>query len=95
MEGFLLFYGVLMINKLKQLSIAKKKNNKIVLFMDGKPPVIKNYTKTKRDNARKNRLKNKIMTGEEEDGQEGMTSQMSVSSCLSPPACLSVFSLTC
>nr|BDT63250.1 MAG: wsv139-like protein [Hemigrapsus takanoi nimavirus]GBG35386.1 wsv139-like protein [Hemigrapsus takanoi nimavirus] len=81
-EGFLLLYGVAMINKLKQLSIDKRKNNKFVLFTDGKPPVIKNYTKTKRNDARKNRLKNKIgssgdfmMTGGEEDG-EGITPEM-------------------
>lgn len=83
MEGFLLLYGVSVINKLKQLSIDKRKNNKFVLFTDGKPPVIKNYTKTKRDEARKNRLKNKIgssgdflMTGEQEDREEGMTPEM-------------------
>lgn len=74
MEGFLLLYGVSLINKLKQLSIDKRKNNKFVLFADCKPPVIKNYTKTKRDEAKKNLMKNKIgssgdltkMTGEEE-----------------------------
>ena len=57
MEGFLLLYGMSVINKLKQLSIDKSNHNKIVLFTDGKPPVIKNYTKTKRDDAKKNRLK--------------------------------------
>ena len=81
MEGFLLLYGVSMINKLKQLSIDKRKNNKFVLFTDGKPPVIKNYTKAKRNDARKNRLKNKIgssgdfiITGGEEE--EGVTPEM-------------------
>ena len=75
MEGFLLLYGMTVINKLKQLSIDKRKNNKFVLFTDGKPPVIKNYTKTKREDARKKRLKSKI--GSSEDfKEEGTTSEM-------------------
>ena len=80
-EGLLLLYGVLVINKLKQLLIDKKKNNKFVLFTDGKPPEIKKYTKTKRDDARKNHLKNKFGSSgnfimKEENGEEGITPEM-------------------
>ena len=64
MEGFLLLYGMTVINKLKQLPIDKRKNNKFVLFTDGKPPEIKKYTNTKKDDARKHRLKNKIGSSE-------------------------------
>lgn len=85
MEGFLLLYGVSVINKLKQLSIDKRKNNKFVLFTDGKPPEIKNYAKTRRNDARKNRLKNKIgsstnyiMPGEEDGGEEMLYREMTV-----------------
>ena len=85
MEGFLLLYGVSVIKKLKQLSIDKRKNNKLVLFTDGKPPEIKNYVRTRRNDARKNRLKNRIgsstdllMTGEEEGGEEMLYREMTV-----------------
>lgn len=70
MEGFLLLYAVSLINKLKQLSIDKRKNNKLVLFTDGKPPMIKQFTKMKRDEARRNRSLNKRTEGENETDSE-------------------------
>ena len=91
MEGFLLLYGLSVINKLKQLPIDKRKNNKFVLFTDGKPPVIKKYSKTKRDYARKNRLKNKMPEEEEPSSPEMLYKEMIVlfeRVSMSIPTCL-------
>ena len=67
MEGILLTYGHFMVNKIKKLisdRFAKRKQttataNSAVLFYDGKIPVIKNYRRFKREEAKRQRFKNK------------------------------------
>lgn len=72
MEGLLLLYGHYLIGKLKNVINDKRANKKIVMFTDGKSPVIKNITKVKREEARKKKLKEQHETTEVEGGMEMM-----------------------
>lgn len=72
MEGLLLLYGHYLIGKLRNVISDKKATKKIVLFADGKSPVIKNITKVKREEARKSKVKEQQFEAMEEEGNTEM-----------------------
>lgn len=70
MEGLLLLYGHYLIGKLRNVINDKTANKKIVLFADGKSPVIKSITKVKREEARKSKLREQSEAAEGEGNTE-------------------------